>query len=236
VLGCDAIVARGVQTYLEVGAKRVFAGAIDWPGWSRSGRDEDASLQALVDYAPRYAAALGTVAKGFGAPKDVASLRVVERLEGNAGTDFGAPSMQPSADERPIDGAELSRLVAVLKASWAAFARSAKAAVGSELKKGPRGGGRELEAMVRHIVEAEASYLYRLGGKYRRADDEDPTAEMKRLRKEILDLLPRRVEGEPIPLGKRTAPLWTPRYFVRRTAWHALDHAWEIEDRAVPAG
>jgi hypothetical protein len=228
--------AKAIDTYLELGTKRVFAGALDWPGWSRSGRDQDAALQALVDYAPRYAAALGTAAKGFEAPKDVAGLRIVERLEGNGGTDFGAPSVQPSADQRPLDGAELRRLVALLRASWTAFARSTKAAAGSELKKGPRGGGRELDALVRHVAEAEASYLYRLGGKYRQADDEDPSAEMKRLRKEILLLLPRRVEGEPLPPGKRTAPLWTPRYFVRRTAWHALDHAWEIEDRAAPPG
>jgi hypothetical protein len=88
--------------------------------------------------------------------------------------------------------------------------------------------------MVRHVAEAEASYLYRLGGKYRHGDDADPTAEMERLRREILELLVRRVEGTPLPPGKRTAPLWTPRYFIRRTAWHALDHAWEIEDRSLP--
>ena len=30
-----------VETYLEVGAKRVFAGALDWPGWCRSARREE---------------------------------------------------------------------------------------------------------------------------------------------------------------------------------------------------
>jgi hypothetical protein len=227
-------VPNATHSYLEVGAKRVFAGAIDWPGWARSGRDEDAALQALIDYGPRYSTALGAVAKGFRAPKDPSRFEVVERIKGNAGTDFGAPSIAPSADQRAVSPSELKRQIALLKASWAAFARSSKARVGLPLRKGPRGGGRELDAIVRHVAEAEASYLHRLGGKYLQEDRKDVAAETKRLRAQILDLLTRRVDGEEIPLGKRTAPLWTPRYFVRRTAWHALDHAWEIEDRALP--
>ncbi len=27
--------------------------------------------------------------------------------------------------------------------------------------------------------------------------------------------------------------LWTARSFVRRVAWHTLDHTWEIEDRIL---
>jgi hypothetical protein len=230
------IVARAVQTYLEIGAKRTFAGAIDWPGWTRSGRDENAALQALIDYGSRYATAVGTAARGFHAPNHPSDLQVVERTKGNASTDFGAPSIAPSADQRPAGPAELRRQIALLKASWAAVARSAKAAAGVTLKKGPRGGGRELGAILRHVAEAEESYLHRLGGTYQRGGGTDVAAGLKRLRAEILDLLTRRVDGEPIPLGKRTAPLWAPRYFVRRTAWHALDHAWEIEDRSAPAG
>jgi hypothetical protein len=223
---------NATQVYLEVGTKRAFAGAIDWPGWTRSGRDEDAALQALVDHGRRYATALGTAARGFRAPKDPSLLEVAERTKGNAGTDFGVPSISPSADERPLGPVELKRQIAVLKASWAALARSAKAAAGVPLRKGPRGGGRELDAIVRHVAEAEASYLHRLGGKYQQGDGKDVAAESKGLRAQILDLLTRRVDGEPIPLGRRTASLWTPRYFVRRTAWHALDHAWEIDDRS----
>jgi hypothetical protein len=225
-----------MQTYQEIGAKRAFAGAIDWPGWTRGGRDEDTALQALIDYGSRYATVLGAAASGFRPPKHPSGLQVVERTKGNAGTDFGAPSIAPSADQRPVSPSELRRQIALLKASWAAVARSAKSAARVPLKKGPRGGGRELSAILRHVGEAEASYLHRLGGKHRQGDDTDIAAEMKRLRAEILDLLTRRVDGEPIPLGKRTAPLWTPRYFVRRTAWHALDHAWEIEDRASVTG
>jgi hypothetical protein len=224
---------RGVEAYLEVGSKRVFAGAIDWPGWCRSGRDEDAALQALADYAPRYATAMGTAAKGLVTPKDPSCLRVVERLRGSSGTDFGAPSSQPAADERPLDASGLRGQIALLKAGWAAFARSSESAEGVELREGPRGGGRDLDAILRHVSEAEASYLYRLGGKYDDGQGGHHDGELTRLRTQILDMLMLRADGTPLPPSKRTAPLWTPRYFVRRTAWHALDHAWEIEDRAI---
>jgi hypothetical protein len=213
--------------YLEVGNRRVFAGAIDWPGWCRSGRDEETALRALVDYGPRYKAALGRAAAGFASPSDPSALTVVERLQGNATTDFGAPDRSPTGDDRPVNPAEANRLASILKAIWAQFDESAEAAKDKVLRKGPRGGGRELDAIVRHVIEAEGAYLSRLGVGYREADASG-------LRKAVLDTLEARVRGDPLPPSRRTAPLWTPRRFVRRSAWHALDHAWEIEDRAGP--
>jgi hypothetical protein len=220
------------DVYLEVGAKRVFAGALDWPGWCRSGRDEDEALQALVAYARRYAASMGTAARGFNAPTNTSELRVAERLKGNATTDFGAPAIAPKSDLSPVSPAEAKRLAALLKASWSRFDRAADAASGVRLRKGPRGGGRSLVAIVRHVLEADGAYLSRLGGRHQKPGKSSERAEMSLLRKEILDLLSSRERGETPPMGRRTAPLWTPRYFVRRSAWHALDHAWEIEDRA----
>jgi len=41
------------------------------------------------------------------------------------------------------------------------------------------------------------------------------------------------VRGEIPHQGPRGGALWTPRYFVRRVAWHTVDHLWEIEDRIV---
>ena len=41
-------------------------------------------------------------------------------------------------------------------------------------------------------------------------------------------LLERASDGTPPDGGK-----WPPRYAARRIAWHALDHAWEIEDRVI---
>ena len=213
----------------------MFAAAIEWPGWSRSGPDEEAALEALVDYGPRFRRDLRRAASGFEPPADGSALRVVERLEGNATTDFGAPGQAPAADERPFDEVEAKRQAAILRAAWAAFDRTAKAAAGATLRKGPRGGGRGLDAIVGHVLEADAAYLGKLGGRRPKPPAAtDVWSEIAGLRRAALGLLSSLARGEPPPRTPRSGSLWTPRYFVRRSAWHALDHAWEIEDRSAP--
>jgi hypothetical protein len=214
-----------ISVYLEAGAKRVFAGAIEWPGWERSGRDADAAVEALVAYAPRYARAIGRSRTGFVRPSSDSDLTIVERAKGNATTDFGAPGIAPALDDRPVDEAEARRQVRLLRACWGALDRAAAAAAGVALRTGPRGGGRRLDAIVAHVADAEVAYLSKLGG---RADNEaDPRAV-------IVATVGARARGEPPERVPRSGDLWTPRYFVRRAAWHALDHAWEIEDRTAP--
>jgi len=221
-----------IKVYLEIGEKRAFAGALDWPGWCRSGRDEESALQTLLDYGARYARILQPARLGFQAPTDVSALAVVERLEGNQTTDFGAPDAAPSSDARPVDAAELERLQALLKTCWKAFDAAVKAAEGKELRKGPRGGGRELDRIVEHVRGSEASYLGSLGWKLQ-SDQGAPEKELDRTRRAVLDGLAASAHGEIPALGPRGGARWSPRYFVRRAAWHILDHAWEIEDRAL---
>jgi hypothetical protein len=221
------------DVYLEVGKKRTFAAALHWPGWCRSGRDEAAALQALVDYGPRYARVLGSTTLEFLAPSDPDALVVVERLEGNSTTDFGAPDVAPSTDTMPIDAAELRRLQAVLTASWQALDAAVSAAAGKELRKGPRGGGRDTNGIVQHIVNAEQSYLARLAWKVEKRDEDDSEATANRIHEAVLRALEASTRGDLPDRGPRGGVLWLPRYFVRRVAWHVLDHVWEIEDRAV---
>jgi len=225
---------RTHPVYLEIGSKRVFAGAVDWPGWCRSGRDESAALGGLVEYGARYRAAIGR-AGSFTPPKGEAALRVVERMRGNATTDFGAPAVAPASDEGPIAPAEAKRLAMLLNACWVAFDRAAEAAAGRILRKGPRGGGRDLGAMVWHVLEADLAYLGKLGGRRPSSDGAGVPAQTAAVRSELLDVFATRARGEPPPRTPRSGSLWLPRYAVRRSAWHALDHAWEIEDRVEPA-
>jgi hypothetical protein len=49
---------NSIEVYVEIGSKKIFAGAVDWPGFTRSGRDEKSAIQTLVDYGSRYAIAL----------------------------------------------------------------------------------------------------------------------------------------------------------------------------------
>lgn len=218
--------------YLEIGSKRVFAVALDWPGWCRSGRDAGAAMRSLVEYGPRYERVLREAEIEFSPPGDPLALDIVERLEGNTTTDFGAPDVVPSSDSEPLGDAELRRLEALLKACWAAFDAAAALAEGKELRKGPRGGGRDLEGVISHVQGAEAGYLSRLGGKSGvKAGEGDPRAALERTRQAVLETLQPSARGEIPAQGPRGGARWSPRFFVRRAAWHVLDHAWELEDR-----
>jgi len=101
---------------------------------------------------------------------------------------------------------------------------------GKVLAKGPRGGGRDLRKIVDHVLDADGSYLRMLARKV----EAGPTAErLDRTRAAILDAIVTTArEGVPPP-GPRGCKRWLPRYFVRRVAWHVLDHTWEIEDRVT---
>lgn len=220
-----------IDVYIERGSKRTFACAVDWPGWCRSGRDDESALQGLVAYAPRYARALKGTRLGFEAPTDLSELRVVERVRGDATTDFGAPGQTPTLDRRPVTGADLPRVRTILRAAWRAFDAAAESAAGRTLAKGPRGGGRDLEAIVRHCIEADAGYVGALGWKYRL--EQGTTREQReRTHTALLDGLAASVRGDIAERGPRGGIRSRPRHIIRRSAWHWLDHAWEIEDRA----
>jgi len=210
-----------------------MAGAIDWPGWGRSGRDEKSALQALVDYGPRYARVLHNAGLAFQPPADTSVLVVIERLQGNATTDFGAPAIILAADRESIDQTEFERLRRLLLAGWQAFDSAAQQATGKALRKGPRGGGRDLTKILRHILEADQEYLRRLGWKRKGEEAKNLGEELELTRRAILNALEAAVKGQLPEQGPRGGIIWPPRYFIRRAAWHALDHAWEIEDRVV---
>ena len=115
-----------------------------------------------------------------------------------------------------------------MRAAWAVLDKVAAIAP-AELRKGPRGGGRDRDAIVAHVVAAESAYERRIGLRLREPDPGDVGA-VAAIRAAITDVLARPTDGGPIPGGR-----WPARYAVRRIAWHVLDHAWEIEDRAEPA-
>ena len=220
-----------VDVCLEEGAKRTFAGALDWPGWCRPGRNEAEAVAALLAYGSRYASVLVSSGLGFIAPTRLEQLVVVERLPGTASTDFGVPGVAPAADlERLCAPATVQRFEKILRAGWQAFDAVVESARGKTLSTGPRGGGRTLEAIVRHVVEADASYLGAVGWKGFKAAD--PLESLSTAREAILAALKASAAGEIPPKGPRGGARWTARYFVRRVAWHVIAHVWEIDRRA----
>jgi hypothetical protein len=220
-----------IDVYLEIGNKRTFAGALDWPGCCRSGRDERSALQALFDYGPRYARVLRTARLGFHTPTDLSAFAVSERLKGSTTTDFGAPDIAPTGDTRPVDNAELQGFQRLLKACWRTFDAVTQAATGKVLRTGPRGGGRDVDGIIQHVLGSNAGYLAGLGGKLPPGNQANVSQRLDQTRQVILSALASAARGEMAARGPRGGIRWTPRYFVRRVAWHVLDHIWEIENR-----
>jgi hypothetical protein len=204
------------RVYLEIGKRRVFASAADWPGWVRSGKDETSALEALANAQVRYAAARIAFAPGAG-------FDVVERLPGDVTTEFGAPSAIAKAEAKRLTKKEAGRQSALVAASWTVFDRVVEKAP-QALRKGPRGGGRDRDVMVEHVLGAEIAYARKL--------------ELRLKQPAAIDAAAVREHRNAIVAGIRagtrgtTEGSWPTRYAARRIAWHVLDHAWEMEDRS----
>lgn len=212
----------------EVGAKKAFVWAIDWPGWCRAGKSVELAREALVDHAPRYAKVV-KVARLALPSVAVDNLRSVDTAAGGGGTDFGVPSEITKADRRRVTAAQAARLASLVEAAWTVFDRVAASAP-AELRKGPRGGGRDRDKMIGHVIEADHAYAREIGIRVKEPTFGDRAA-VEAEREAVLELLSQPSDGGPLADRK-----WTQRYAARRIAWHALDHAWEMEDRSDPEG
>ncbi len=222
-----------IPVYLEIGTRRIFAVALDWPGWSRSGKDQISALEAMLNYGLGYAAAMRLAKVPFQTPGEVSSFKVVQQLTGDATTDFGAPGCIPPTDYDPVGEVELGRLQNILRGCWYTLDEAIKAAEGKKLKSGPRGGGRDRQKIIEHVLGANQAYLSRLGVKARLTEGAPLERQRVECREAILKGMVASVHGELPSRGPRGAVHWPLRYFVRRTAWHVLDHAWELEDRLI---
>jgi hypothetical protein len=211
---------KTIAVLLETTAKKTFAAAVDWPGWCRSGRDVDAALAALHDYAERYAPV--AAAAGFPLPAAI-TLREVERLPGGATTAFGAPEITFDADRAAVSPAAAKRLAALVTATWS-YLDEVAVQTPEELRKGPRGGGRDRDKMINHVLDAENMYGRQLGVRLPRPELGDAAA-IDAQRVGIAAVLGEPSDGQPVHK-------WTTRYAARRIAWHVLDHAWEMIDKS----
>ena len=200
---------RPPRVYLEEGERWVFAVAMDWPGWCRRGRGAEDALSTLDAYRDRYGSAVGRVLPA-------GDFEVIGSVAGTRTTDFGAPDVRGPWDAEPPTGAELDRQVDLLEASWRTL-DAVVAASGPDLRKGPRGGGRDRDGIVAHVREAERSWAPKVGTRF---PPRTPWAEQ---RAGLVAVLRDGPVGTPWPVG----------YTLRRMAWHVLDHAWEIEDKQV---
>jgi hypothetical protein len=213
------------RVILEIGKKRrIVAGAMDWPGLDRWGTSEEEALAKLETYLPRYAG----VAKRAGLETDLkrsGPMEVVERVSGSSSTDFWGIAHVPSEIEREVlSPKDLERRLTILQATWDEF-HDTSTRVSEELRPGPRGGGRTRDEIVRHVYASERHNFWRKVG-IRHEDGVRLTPdELAALRGEYVDTIRAyNAEGKP-------ARSWPVQFLIRRTAQHATDHAWEMEDR-----
>jgi hypothetical protein len=220
-----------IRVMVELGKKkRTVASAFDWPGWDRSGKTEEDALRVLAAYRPRYArvAALAGLADEFDATGDLA---VVERVEGIGMTDYYGVSGRAAKPERePMSPPECERKIALLRAAWTTFDDVA-ARVSPELRKGPRGGGRERDEIVHHVNGSEIfEYAKKVG--VRTSPDAWQDPDELRAHRDAMCAGIREANAR----GAAAGPWWTVQFLIRRCAWHMLDHAWELEDRDLSRG
>ncbi|WIG59005.1 MAG: hypothetical protein OJF49_001752 [Ktedonobacterales bacterium] len=222
--------ANALRVMLEIGprGKKVAAVAADWPGLERGAKTEEAAIERLQSYLPRYArvAKLAGMEAEFA---DITTVDVVERYPGTGSTDFWGISFAFSeCDGQAISSEELERELTLMQACWAFF-DDVRGRVSAEMEKGPRGGGRDRDRIVRHTLGAEQDWAAKLGLRV----DEDAllTEEGLQVHRDAYCGAIRALHTE----GKM-ARTWPLRYLIRHTAFHTLDHAWEMEDKDLTAG
>jgi hypothetical protein len=213
---------------IEVGpkGKKVVAVARDWPGLSRGAARDDLAIDKVLAYVPRYA----KVATRAGLALEASPAEVVERYEGTGSTDFWGISFGHSEfDRQPMSSTELERELALLQACWAEF-DDIRGRVSAEMQRGPRGGGRDRDHIVRHVIANEHDWTPRPRGV--KASEDIPLADdALRAHRENYCTAIRALHGEG-----RTAGKWPLRFLIRHTAFHVMDHAWEMEDKDLSEG
>jgi len=205
--------------YIELAGKKAIAWSLEWPGWCRIRTSEAAAVQALIEIQARYQ----LIAQRAGLDFTLGDLVVVERLPGDTNTAWGVPSVVASVETGPLDALTAQRNVALLRASWDLL-EEVVATSPAQLRKGPRGGGRDRDEIRHHVTEAERAYARKIGVRCKPFESNDLGA-LEAMREEIAAVLSTPTD-EPLVSGG-----WNVRYAVRRMAWHVVDHLWEIEDR-----
>jgi hypothetical protein len=217
-----------VRTVLERGpkGKRSVAFSLDWPGWNRGAKTPEIALETLESYRERYrpVAALAGLADEFDA---AGPLEVVEDRVGTGSVDFWGISFSPSSTEHgPMSETELDRGITILQASWAFFDGVA-ARVSPEMRKGPRGGGRDRDRIIRHTIRNESEEFAKQVGLHI-PEEGALTPEGLRQHRETYVAAMRAYNAGEVAKPMRS---WTLQFLIRHSAFHTLDHAWEMEDK-----
>ena len=224
--------ANDIRVTLEMGPKgrKVAAVAVDWPGLERGAKTEEAAIERLLSYVPRYAA-VAKLARMQAAFATLPVVDVVEHYPGTGSTDFWGISFAfSSIDQQAMSAEALERELRLMRACWAFF-DEVRERVSAELQTGPRGGGRGRDHILRHTFANEQDWVKKLG--VLTPDEAMLTGEGMKAHRDAYCHAIRDYHSQGKLAGKMAK--WPLRYLIRHTAYHTLDHAWEMEDRDVTA-
>lgn len=220
--------ANQLRVTVEIGpkGKKVAAVAPDWPGLERGAKTEEAAIERLQSYLPRYA----QIAKLAGMDGEFAAITtvdIVEQYPGTGSTDFWGISFAfSSIDRQDMSSEELERELTLMRACWAFF-DDVRLRVSAEMKKGPRGGGRDRDRIVQHTLNTEQGWAKMIG--VLTPDDAMLTDQGLKAHRDTYCHAIRDYHSQGKLAGK--VAKWPLRYLIRHTAYHTLDHAWEMEDK-----
>jgi hypothetical protein len=204
--------------------------SLDWPGWSRGAKSAELARETLESYRERYrpVAELAGMVREFDA---TGAVKVVEDRVGTGSVDFWGISFAPSSTEHgPMSEAELERGITILQACWSFFDGVA-ARVSPEMRKGPRGGGRDRNRIIRHTIRTESEDFAKQIG-LRIAEEAALTPDGLRQHRETYVAAMRAYNAGQVEKRMRS---WTLPFLIRHSAFHTLDHAWEMEDKDLSA-
>jgi hypothetical protein len=92
------------------------------------------------------------------------------------------------------------------------------------MAKGPRGGGKDRDQIVRHTLVSQLDMAKKLGLSVSSATIADEPAIRAHREVYVEAIRAHHAEGRP-------ARKWPLRFLIRHTAFHTLDHAWEMADK-----
>ncbi|MCA9832314.1 MAG: DinB family protein [Thermomicrobiales bacterium] len=209
--------------------KKCVAYAIDWPGLERNGKTVDTACERLDEYRQRYArvATLAGLGQTFTAEP---AAEIIEDYPGVGSTDFwGISFAQSPLDLAGIDTETFERRILLLEACWQEFDDIATR-VSPELRKGPRGGGRDRDHIVRHLIASELDWTPKIGIRLDYHDVAFPVENRQQFHEEVVAQL-RYHYTTATPARLKGGPEWSMPFFIRHLAYHVMDHAWEMEDK-----
>ena len=223
--------ADALRVILEIGkgGRRTVACATDWPGLDRWGKTDDAAVETLATYVPRYVGVAERAGLAADLTKQARHVTIVERTPGSTSTDYWGIAHVPSKLERAgLSDAELERRLGLLEACWAYF-DDALARASADLRPGSRGGGWPRDVLERHVYINEPEQMTR-------------KVEVRSPRDMVLDAAGRAIHRQQTldaireyHAAGRTARTWPLAFLIRRIGHHLMDHAWELEDRSIAA-